>query len=73
MEECIGSLGDAKVFTTLEASSGYWHNLIAPNERDNTSSTTHFGTYAFTWIPFRLKNAPTTYQLEIYTIPTTVK
>ena len=73
MDECIESLGDAKVFSTLDANSGYWQILIAPKDRDKTTFTTHFGTYAFTRMPFGLKNAPATYQRAIDTILTTVK
>ena len=73
MDECIDSQGDTKVFSTLDANSGYWQILIAPTDRDETSFTMHFETYAFSRTPFRLKNAPATYQRAIDTILTTVK
>ena len=60
MDECIDSLGDAKVFSTLDANSGYWQILIAPKDRDKTTFTTHFGTCAFTCMLFGLKNASAT-------------
>ena len=61
MNRFIDSLEDARVFRTLDASSELWQILIAPKARDKTTFTTRFGTYAFTRIPFGLKNAPATY------------
>ena len=73
MNECIESLWDAKVFSNLNANSGYRQILIAPKDREKTTFTTHSGKYAFTRKPFGLKNAPATYQREIDMILTTVK
>jgi hypothetical protein len=33
MDECIDSLGDAKIFTTLYCNSGYWHVPVRPEDR----------------------------------------
>ena len=46
---------------------------IALKDREKTTFTTHFGTYAFTQMLFGLKNAPATYQQDIDTIYITVK
>ena len=61
MDECIDSLGDAKFFSALDANSRYWKILIATNDRDKTTFTTHFGIYVLTRMLFGLKNAPATY------------
>lgn len=37
MDECIDSLGEAKVITTLDAYSGYWQVLISPKDTHKTS------------------------------------
>ena len=73
MDDYIDSIGDAKVFNTLDASSGYWKTLIVSKDRDQTMFTTHFRTYAFMRMPFGLKNALATYQRVIDTILTTRK
>ena len=42
--ECIDRLRDAKVFSTLDASSGYKQIMISLKSRDKTTFTTYFGT-----------------------------
>jgi hypothetical protein len=32
MDECIDSLGDAHIFTTLDCNSGYWKIPVAPED-----------------------------------------
>ena len=58
MDECIDSLGDATVFTTLDCNSGYWQVEIAEEDRDKTTFASHCGLYRFLRMPFGLKNAP---------------
>ena len=62
MDECIDSLGDASVFTTLDRNSGYWQIPVAPQDRDKTTFTCHAGTYRYKRMPFGLTNAPATFQ-----------
>ncbi len=62
MDECIDSLGDATVFTTLECNSGYWQIPVHPDDRNKTTFTSHFGTFRFTRMPFGLRNAPAMFQ-----------
>lgn len=73
MDECIDSLGEASVFTTLDANSGYWQVEIAPGDRDKTTFTCHEGLYRFIRMPFGLKNAPATFQRAIDIILSKVK
>ena len=73
MDECIDNLGDAKIFSTLDANSGYWRILIEPKDRDKTMFKTHFRAYAFPRMSFGLKNAPATYQRVINIIITRVR
>ena len=61
IDECIDSLGDAQIFSTLDANPGYWQSPSAREGKEKTTFTTHFGTYTFTRMPFRLRNEPATY------------
>ena len=62
MDDCIDSLGDVAVFSTLNCNSGYWQIPVDPSDRDKTTFTTHRGTFRYKRMPFGLKNAPTTFQ-----------
>jgi len=57
MDDCIDSLGDAQIFTTLDANCGYWQLRIDPADRDKTSFVSHGGSYRYLRMPFGLRNA----------------
>jgi hypothetical protein len=42
MDECIDSLGDAVVFTTLDFNSGYWQIRVHPEDPHKTTFTSHY-------------------------------
>jgi Reverse transcriptase (RNA-dependent DNA polymerase) len=73
MDECIDSLGDALVFTTLDCNSGYWKIPVHPGDRDKTTFTSHYGIYRFLRLPFGLRNAPATFQRAIDIILSGIK
>jgi hypothetical protein len=73
MEDCLDSLGDAKVFSTLDSNSGYWQILAAKEDREKTSFICHVGTYQFIRMPFGLVNAPSTFQRAMDVIMFSVK
>ena len=62
MEDCLDSLGDAKVFTSLDCTAGYWQVPSRPADREKTAFTTHAGNYHWLSMPFGLTNAPATFQ-----------
>lgn len=62
MDECIDSLGNAKVFTTLYCNKGYWQMPLAKDSRELTAFTCHAGLYRFLHMVFGLTNAPETIQ-----------
>ena len=62
MDDCIDSLGDATIFTTLDANSGYWQLPLDPDDRDKSTFTTFLGTFRFLRMRFGLRNAPATFQ-----------
>ncbi len=62
MDECIDSLCDARVFTTLDANSGIWQIPRAEEDRSKTAFTTHIRLFEFVRMPFGLTNAPASFQ-----------
>jgi hypothetical protein len=65
MDECIESLGDAQIFTTLDCNSGYWKIPVVPEDVEKTTFTSHEGTFQFTRMPFGLRNAPAILQRTV--------
>jgi len=62
MDECIDSLGDATLFSTLDCNSGYWQIPVSPEDIEKTTFTCHEGLFWFLRMPFGLRNAPATFQ-----------
>ena len=73
MDECIDSLGNAQVFSTLDANAGYWQVELDERDKDKTAFVTHHGLYRYTRMPFGLKNAPATFQRAMDVILASVK
>ncbi len=65
MDDCIESLGEAKIFTTLDCNSGYWQIPIHEADRNKTALVSHMGSYLFTRMPFGLTNAPAKFQRAV--------
>lgn len=73
LDKCIDSLGEASFFSTLDANSGCWQTEIDEADRNKTAFTSHHEIYRFIRMPFRLRNAPGTFQRTMDFILSTVK
>jgi len=62
MEDCLDSLGDAQVFTSLDCTVGFWKVPLRNDGQENMAFTTHCGIYHGISMPFGLTNAPATFQ-----------
>ena len=60
--DMLESLVGAKIFTTLDAASGYWQIPMRTTDVEKTAFICSEGLFEFTVMPFGLCNAPATYQ-----------
>ena len=73
MDDSIDSLGDARVFTTMDALWGYWQVPVAKKDRDKTTFVSRMGIFRYKRMPFGLRNAPATFQRTLDVILSGVK
>ncbi|KAM4691997.1 uncharacterized protein WCC33_016819 [Rhinophrynus dorsalis] len=62
VDDLLDRLAGARYVTTLDLSKGYWQIPLAPEAMAKSAFITPFGLYQFTVMPFRMKNAPATFQ-----------
>jgi len=62
MDDCLDSVGDATVFSTLDRNTGYWQIPVAAEDRDKTTFTSHTGLFRCLRLPFGLVHAPASFQ-----------
>ena len=55
-------------FSFMDGFSGFNQIKMAEEDKDKTSLTTHWGTYAYNVMPFKLKNVGATYQRAMVTL-----
>ena len=63
IDEMYAKLKGAKVFSTIDLSSGYHHIALGKSSRAKTAFVTPFGKYKFLMAPFGLAQAPAYFQL----------
>ena len=58
IDEMYANLHGAKIFTTLDLQSGYYHITLDNESKAKTAFVTPFGKYEFNAVPFGLAQAP---------------
>ena len=62
IEEVVASIPQAKVFSVLDATSGYWQVKLDEASSKLCTFNTPYGRYRFTRLPFGIKSAPEVFQ-----------
>ena len=62
VEQTFAQLVGAKVFSKLDANSGFWQISLSPQSHDLTTFITPFGRYCFRRLPFGITSAPEHFQ-----------
>ena len=65
IDHLYAQLKGAKIFTTLDLRSGYYHIELGQSSHTKTAFVTPFGKYEFNMVPFGLALAPTYFQALI--------
>ena len=62
IDKMYANLRGAKIFTTLDLQSGYYHITLDNESKAKTAFVTLFGKYEFNAVPFGLAQAPAYFQ-----------
>ena len=68
VELTLAQLGEAKVFSKLDANSGFWQVKLAAESSKLTTFITPFGRFRFNRLPFGITSAPEYYQKKMSSI-----
>ena len=62
VEQTLGQIGGAKIFSKLDANSGFWQVELARESALLTTFITPFGRFCFNRMPFGITSAPEYFQ-----------
>ena len=62
VNECLAKLRNSKIFSKLDANSGFWQIPLDEEFRLRTTFVTPFGQYCFNRLPFGISSAPEIFQ-----------
>ena len=62
VEHVLAQIGDAKIFSKLDANSGFWQIELSHDSSRLTTFITPFGRYMFKRLPFGISSAPEFFQ-----------
>ena len=65
IEEVVPEMPEAKVFSVLDATSGYWQIKLDEDSSKLCTFNTPFGRYRFTRLPSRIKSGPDVLQKKM--------
>ena len=65
VEHVLAQMANAKIFSKLDANSGFWLIQLAKESAKLTTFTTPFGRYHFNRLPFGITSAPEYFQRKI--------
>src|SRR5277367_1711842 len=68
VEQTLGQLSGAKVFSKLDANSGFWQLELAPESSKLTTFLLPFGRFKFERLPFGITSAPEVFQKRMLQI-----
>ena len=67
-EEMFAKMQGAKVFSTLDAASGFWQIPLSPDCSELTTFITPFGRYRFNGLPFGITSGPEVFHRVMHTV-----
>ena len=73
VEQTLANLAGTKVFSKLDANSGFWQVPLAPDPQHLTTFITPCGRYCFTRMPFGITFAPEFFQRDMSALPRGLK
>lgn len=73
MDECINTLGDARIFTAPIELNGYFQIYIPKEDREKTSFVCQTGQFRYTHMPIDLTNTTATFHRVLDVIPSRFK
>ena len=62
VEQVLAQIGNAKVFSKLDANSGFWQIELVPESAKLTTFITPYGRFCFNRLPFGITSAPEHFQ-----------